>query len=145
MMMEKIITLSGCINKEENIWKRKICTKFLIADARQMRLDEMSAKYQLFYLVLDTSEDDDIKTGPYVAIRCIDNVYVTLERFSVIGEPTFDTLLEWVKEYGNESLYKLEMDNFNKERLLKRKRKNNIEEKDYEVAFVWDDPFSEIN
>lgn len=139
-MFEKVITLTGCIEKKEHIWKRKITTKFLIMDARQLPLTEMTAKYQLFYLIYDPSENDECKTLPYFAVRCIDNASVTIERFSVIGEPTFETLLEWVEEYGNESLFKQSMSEFEIERLNRKKlRKKTLEEKDFEVAFVWND------
>lgn len=151
-MMEKIITLSGCIQKDEHIWKRRITNKFIITDPRQMGIYEMTAKHQLFRLIYDTSQDDEIKTGPYIATRCIDNVDMKVERFMVIGEPTFETLLEWIDEYGDECEYFKQLDDFHKENLKRRKRvlkrqgiegtKNidKLEERFYEVAFIWNDP-----
>ena len=138
-MMEEIITLSGCINKEDHIWIREIKTKFLIADPRILSLNELSAKYQLFHLIVDNADEHN-RTYPYVAERCIDGKIASVERISIIGEPTLETLIEWVRKYGGESVYKKEMSERHIERLIyKKNHKKEFEEKEYEVAFVWDD------
>lgn len=138
-MMNNIITLNGCIEKEEHVWTRKIETKFLILDPRLLQLNELDAKYQLFYLIYDPKDDKPWKTdAPYLGKRCIDDKEVFIERISVIGEPTFNTLLEWNNIYGNESAFKKNMTDKRKSFLM-RKCKNSIEEKYYEIAFIWND------
>ena len=138
--MEKIITLQDCIKKETHIWIRKIKTKFLVLDPRVMKLDEITAKNQLFYLIYDPA-DGKKSTMPYYAERCIDGVPVQLERMYVIGEPTLDTLIDWSNIYGNESVFKSEIDS-NRKLILKNQIKTHgkeIEEKYYDAAFIWND------
>lgn len=137
--MENIITLNDCIKKDTHIWIRKITTKFLVLDPRVMKLEDLGAKNQLFYLIFDPS--DGKSTMPYYAERCIDGALVQLERMYVIGEPTLDTLIEWVGFYGNECVFKNEIDIFRKKTLKNQidKYGKGIEEKYYDAAFVWND------
>lgn len=138
--MNMIITLSDCIEKKEHVWIRKISTKFLVLDPRVMKLDECNAKNQLFYLIFDPANGRQ-STEPFYAERCIDGLFVRLERTSVIGEPTLETLIKWEKEYGDECTFKKEISN-NRRTILKNQIKNfgkKIEEKYYDAAFIWND------
>lgn len=138
--MTNIIGIPECIKKEEHIWIRKIETKFVILDPRQLTLNELDAKYQLFHVVLDMSNNGD-KTAPLLVERCFDGLNATLERFAIIGEPTFDTLLEWVNLYGGNSFYKNKVKNsisIDLYEQLKWKR-GDVDEKNYDIAFIWND------
>ena len=138
--MKKIISLQDCIKKEPHVWIREISTKFLVLDPRVMRLDELGAKNQLFYLIVDSANGE--KTAkPYYAERCIDGELVQLERMYVIGEPTLDTLIEWANDYGEESVFKKEISD-DRKRILRRniaKFGKEIQEKYYDAAFIWND------
>lgn len=142
-MIENIIALSGCIEKEEHVWTRKLLTKYVIIDPRILNLNEFCAAYQLCRVVYDMSSNGN-KTSPLICYRCIDNASIKLERFSVIGEPTFNTLLEWVQLYGDRCESKKRIDDWTYNKLIAKrdkykKTKTSVRENDYEIAFVWFD------
>lgn len=108
MIMDYIFTDNDYVSLTDH-WFSEIKSKFIILNPKNLPLENLSAKYQLFHIFDDPFKYLGKTIMPnmekLIATNCFTGAEKYISRSLVIGEPTQDALLKWFNLYAKESWY----------------------------------------
>lgn len=152
--MEYIFTDDDYISTSDH-WFHEMKSKFMIINPKNLPLEYLSAKYQLFHIQVDPFEflgkpNYSPNMNMLVATNCFTGAQKYLSRSLVIGEPKPSAILNWLNLYAKDSAYteiakeELKTRSYGSQYSYVKKFFNSAEEllsskekRYYEFAFIW--------